>query len=436
MTVAPDVELARYPLHVNQLCSIALARLPQMIDPATGLVVSRLEGEALAPAGTSVRATAITALGIERADAHGLSPTVDLEKLLEALSATLAGVDNAGDLGLILWASARDARPLAERALKDLLEFKGNVSRRGGAIVHSTELAWIVIGLAEALAAGVGPEREVRARLDRAFRQLLGHRGASGLICVARHLTRSPREGGALSRWIRKRPRAPGPSGRLESRWGRKRPQTPDPFGRLERALHARVGFFDAQAYAIVAALRRDAVLGDPEARGVALRIGEILLAHQHPLGQWGFQYNVRSGGLIDLYPVYSAHQGGIAPMALLRLESVLGVPTTAAVARGLSWLFGRNELSERLAIPERAVIWRAIRRRPLLQRVVYPLTAASLAGALEGRDLGARLAARSMLSVDRELLPGQLGFCLYAFAELAAATRALGAPLPRVDAS
>jgi hypothetical protein len=395
MTVTLDVELARYHLNVNKLCSIALARLPQMIDPATGLVVFRLEGEALAPAGTSVRATAITALGIERADAHGLSPTVDLAKLYEALSATLAGVDNAGDLGLVLWASARNARPLADRALKDLLEFKGNVSRRGGAIVYSTELAWIGIGLAEALAAGVGPEREVRARLDRAFRQLLDHRGASGLICFARQLARTARQGGALSR------------------------------RGIERTLHAHVGFFDAQAYAIVAALRRDAVLGDPEARGVARRIGELLLAHQHPLGQWGFQYNVRSGGLVDLYPVHSVHQDGIAPMALLRLESALGVQTTAAVARGLSWLFGRNELSEPLAIPDRAVIWRSIRRRALFRRVAYLLKAASLAGAFEGRDLGARLAARSMLSVDRELLPCHLGFCLYALSEIAASTRA-----------
>jgi hypothetical protein len=409
MTAAPDVDLARYHLNVNKLCSIALARLPRMIDPASGLVVFRLGGEALAPAGTSVRYTAITALGVERADAHGLSPTIDLEKLYEALSATLAGVDNAGDLGLVLWASARNARPLAERALRDLLEFKGNVRHRGGAIVHSTDLAWIVTGLAEALAAGVGPEREVKARLDRAFRQLLSHRGASGLLCFARPLDASG--GGDLSRWSRKRPQIPGPS------------------EALKRTLHAQLGFFDAQVYAIVAALRRDAVVGDPEARAVARRIGELLLAHQHPLGQWGWHYNVRSGGLVDLYPVYSVHQDGMAPMALLALESALGVPTTAAVARGVHWLFGRNELRELMAINERALIWRSIRRRAPFRFGVYPLKAASLAGAFEGRDLGARLAADSMLEVDRELRPYHLGFCLYAFAEIAAAVRALGAP-------
>lgn len=389
MLAAPELDLARYHLDLNKLCSIALSRLPRMIDPASGLVVFRVSGAPLVPTGTSFRYTAITALGLDRAEAHGLPCSVDLERLYEALSATLAGVDNSGDLGLVLWAAARNARPLAERALAALLEFKGNVRRRGGAVVHSTELAWIVTGLAEALAAGVGPERELRARLDRAFRQLLRHRGASGLVCFARP---------------------------LETRAG----------GGLQRTLHAHLGFFDAQVYTLLAALRFDAVVGDPTAREVAERIGALLLAHQHPLGQWGWHYNVQTGGLVDLYPVYSVHQDGMAPMALLPLESALGVPTTAAVARGLRWLFGGNELSELMAVHERAVIWRSIRRRAPLRRVLYPLKAISLAGLGEGRDLGARLAGRSMLEVDREMRPYHLGWCLYAFSALAAATRAL----------
>ena len=156
--------------------------------------------------------------------------------------------------------------------------------------------------------------------------------------------------------------------------------------------MRSELGFFDAQVYGIVACLARDAAVGDPEARDVARVAGERILAHQHPLGQWGWRYNTRTGALVDLYPVYSVHQDGMAPMALLPLERAAGIPTTAAVARGVGWLFGENELGERLVDDERGVIWRSIRRRAPLRGVVHPLKAASLLGLGRTLDLGARL--------------------------------------------
>ena len=380
-----DAHLDRYHDQVRKLCGLALARLPSMIDPATGLVVFRLGGEDLAPAGTSVRYTAMTALGVERAAEYGLACDVDLEALYEALDATIAGVDNSGDLGLILWASARTAPHLAERALRDLGEFGDVAHTRKSAMVHTTELAWVVTGLAEALAAGIGDERDVRTRLDRAFHRLLEHRGDSGLMCFARPLVRG----------IDLHPRV---------------------------LLQGQLGFFDAQVYTIVACLRRDAVTPDPEARDAARAIGERILHHQHPLGQWAWHYNAESGGLVDLYPVYSVHQDGMAPMALLPLERAVGVPATAAVARGVSWLFGANEMGERMIDEEREVIWRSIRRRGHRRRIVHPLKAASLLRLGRSLDLGARWSAS--LEVDRELRPYHLGWCVYAFAELCAAYR------------
>ena len=378
-----DALLERFHDNVRKLCAVAVAGLPPMIDPATGLVVFRVDGEEVVPAGASVRYTAMTLLGLERAERAGFSLGLDVGKMYRALEATLDGAGNSGDVGLVLWAAAATCRPLAERALRLLREFDDILPRRGGAAVHSTELCWIVTGLAEALQAGVGDEREVRGRLDRTFARLLAQRGASGLLSFARPLTRGPRG-----------------------------------FAEL---LRAELGFFDAQVYGIVAALARDAAVGDPEAREVARVIGGRLLAHQHRLGQWGWHYNVRTGALVDLYPVYSVHQDGMAPMALLPLERELGVPTTAAVARGVDWLFGKNELGERLVDDDRGVIWRSIRRREPLRRVVHPLKAASLLRLGQRLDLGARLATPAALEVDRECRPYHLGFCLYALAELAA---------------
>src|SRR5262249_35727369 len=142
----------------------------------------------LLPAGASLRYTAMALIGLERAERAGFSIGLDVSRLYEALDATLAGVNNSGDVGLVLWASAATCRPLAERALRDLVEYGDVARRRGAQVVHSTELAWVVTGLAEALVAGVGDERDVRTRLDRAFQRLLVQRGASGLMCFARPL--------------------------------------------------------------------------------------------------------------------------------------------------------------------------------------------------------------------------------------------------------
>jgi hypothetical protein len=378
-----DALLNRFHAHVQKLCTVAVAGLPRMIDPATGLMVLRVDGEDAIPSSASLRYTAMTLLGLERAERAGFSLGVDVSRLYEAVEATLAGADNSGDVGLVLWAAASTCRPLAERALDDLREFGDLARTRSVAAVHSTELAWVVTGLAEALLAGVGDERDVRLRLDRAFAHLLAQRGASGLFCFARPLGRPPRSLGAV--------------------------------------LRSELGFFDAQVYGIVACMARDAAVGDPAALEVARAVGERLLAHQHPRGQWGWHYNARTGALVDLYPVYSVHQDGMAPMALLPLERVTPLVTTPAVARGVAWLFGGNELDEELVDEERGLIWRSIRRRWPLSRVVHPLKAASLVRLGRGLDLGARLAAPRWLEVDRECRPYHLGFCLYALAELAA---------------
>jgi hypothetical protein len=378
-----DAHHERFRRQVQTLCSVSLAGLPRMIDPATGLVAFRVDGDELVPSGASVRYTAITLLGLERAARAGLAPSLDVDRLYDALEATLAGVVNAGDLGLVAWCAATTRPELAERALRELAEIGDLSHMRGSRTTHATELAWVVIGLAEALMAGAGNEQEISARLDRAFARLLEMRGDSGLLAFARPLGRAAADPRAL--------------------------------------LQGELGFFDAQVYGIVACLARDAAVGDADARATARVIAERLLAHQHPLGQWGWHYNVRTGALVDLYPVYSVHQDGMAPLALLPLERVLDIPTAAAIARGVDWLFGKNELGAAMVDEERNVIWRSIRRRTPHRRVVYALKAASLARVGRSLDLGARLAEPETLEIDRESRPYHLGWCLYALADLAA---------------
>ncbi len=382
--------LDRFHANVRALCSLALARLPRMIDPATGLFSFGVSGEGLAPRGTSVRYTAMTAIGLERAEAHGLGAPVDLDRLYEALGATLPGVDNLGDLGLVIWAAARAPGPRRARAPP-----RRRVPRSRAAPARPERSLHRARPFHErahrGARRGVGSERDVRVRLDRSFRCLAGQRGPSGLLPFSR------------------------PAPRREA------PPT------LHERLQSELGFFDAQIYALLAALRRHEVLDDAEAREMARTIAERLLACQHPLGQWAWHYNVRAGTVVDLYPVYSVHQDGMAPMALLPAERLLGISTVPAVARGVKWLFGGNELNESLIDVERAVVWRSIRRCAPLRSVVYPLKLASLVDVGRSLDLGARLASPDVLEIDREMRPYHLGFCLYAFSALVGSLPAEG---------
>jgi hypothetical protein len=371
----------RYLERVRDLCGLALRRLPTMIDQRSGLTVFRVDGHELVPAGSSVRYTAMTALGLERAAEAGMTPTVDVAQLHAALDRAMPDVHNSGDLGLLLWSAARTNKPLAERALRELMSFGELTRNRGGDAFHSTELAWVVTGLTEALAENVGDEMRVRARLGEAWGRLLANRGASGLMGFARERGQ------------------PTLRGRVRSE----------------------LGFFDAQVYTIVASLRRYEVLGDPEALEIARGVGTQILQHQGELGQWAWHYNARRGRVVDLYPVYSVHQDGMAPMALLPLERLAGVPTEEAIARGVEWLFNRNELDVAMVNTARDTVWRSIRRRSPVSRIVFPLKAASLAG-IDAPSLGTVAATPALLEIDRELRPYHLGWCLYAFAGLAAA--------------
>jgi hypothetical protein len=393
----------RYLANVRVLCDIALRRLPSMLDRRTGLFILRADGEHLRPSSTSVRYSAFVSLGLERAEDAGLIAhppssrggnasaaarrTIPVGEVLAAMDAARPRIDNAGDLGLILWAAARRDRAIAEHALTDLLHFGTMAARRGAHSFPSMELAWIVTGLAEALEHGIGPEREVRARLDATYRLLLENRGRSGMM--------------AFARWEEN-----GLRPRLEST----------------------LGFFDAQVYTIVASLKRDDVLGDLEAREVAIEIGRHILRHQQSLGQWPWHYNAHTGRIVDMYPVYSVHQDAMAPMALLPLERANLLETTPAVAKGVAWLFGDNELGTTMADASRNLIWRSIRRKGALKRIVYPLKAASLAG-IGPANLGTSLTHARLLEIDHEMRPYHLGLCLYAFAEIAASAAKTAKP-------
>ena len=95
-----------------------------------------------------------------------------------------------------------------------------------------------------------------------------------------------------------------------------------------------------------------------------ALRSAERLVEAQGPLGQWWWIYSARNGKVLDGYPVYSVHQHAMAIMGLAPLERLGGPSYRRALASGLQWLFGPNELSTPLVDFDRGFIARCVQRR------------------------------------------------------------------------
>ncbi len=233
----------------------------------------------------------------------------------------------------MLWIDARRGggrgAQLAER-LDAALDGAGGLPARLG-----MELGWIVSGLAHHAAAG-GSEAGARL-LSASLDQLLEHnRAASGLF---RHF-------GAAGR----RRRFPN---------------------------------FATQIYSVLA-LSTVARLGlDPRALDAARTTADLLIGHQLEDGGFPWLYDAERGTVVERYEIYSVHQDAMAPMAFIELWEASGdTRYLDAVARGLRWIHGRNELGADMVDRDNGLVLRSIRRKRGADRLwLAAKTGASLAG-------------------------------------------------------
>jgi hypothetical protein len=248
-----------------------------------------------------------------------------------------------GDLGLMLWI---DARRSAGRGAELADRLEASLAANGGLPARlGMELGWIVTGLAyHATESGSETGRRL---LRQALDQLLvANRAPSGLF---RHF-------GAAGR----RRRFPNFATQI--------------YSVLALAVVARQGLDDRAL---------------PAARVAADRLLELQLAD----GGFPWLYDAERGTVVERYEVYSVHQDAMAPMALLELWEVTGDDRYRdAVARGLRWIFGENELGADMVDRANALVLRSIRRRRGSDRLWLAVKAvASLAG-LPMRGSTARL--------------------------------------------
>ncbi|MCX5673899.1 MAG: hypothetical protein NTX87_02725 [Planctomycetota bacterium] len=145
-------------------------------------------------------------------------------------------------------------------------------------------------------------------------------------------------------------------------------------------------------------------------ARLCAARMCEL----QGPAGQWWWHYDVRTGRVIEGYPVYAVHQEAMAPMVLFALQKACGLDHSEAIAKGLQWLINPPEIAGSLIDDEAGIIWRKVaRQEPLKMSRTVRALASRLHPALRMQGLDLMF---PPTFVDYESRPYEMGWILHAW--------------------
>ena len=314
------------------------------------------------PRGLSVRYGAIAALGLLRFPPLEQRYVLDgysARSLVDRLIGDLDGLTGRGDAALMCWAAAEAGHSALPRALARL----AHLDRQPGP-VSLVSAAWVVSALVAAR-----QQADVEEHLASARDRLLASRGP----VLFPHML------GGTTAWH-----------------------------------SSHVGSFADQAYPVQALARLHASGGDQAALATANSVAAVLARAQGKAGQWWWHYDIRSGQVVEGYPVYSVHQHAMAPMALLDLAEAGGQPYLDQICSGIRWLTRPPECAEKLVLDEPPVIWRKV-ARPDPRKLVRDMRAAST-----------RLRPRVHLqaldrvfrpgTVDHECRPYELGWLLFAW--------------------
>ncbi len=361
MTTSAAVDCNR----ITRLREIALRALPRMYLPEQRRFVFRVRRSAdgVVPQGVSLRYTAITLIGLAGEQEHVAADVLgagSVGSVCQDLLAAAPTLTNAGDVALSIWAAHRAGQHDTDRALAHL---RSLLHQPG---LPTVEVAWALtaLSLAPNHAAVESLRAEVAQRLRSAFVATTG---------LFRH-------------------HVDNPSG-----------------------LRAHVGCFADLVYPIQAYAHYARVAPDSDALVLAGQCAQATCDRLGAAGQWWWHYDVRSGQVLEGYPVYSVHQDAMAPMALLDLADAGGTLHREAIDRGLAWLAASPELNGASLVDDKiGIIWRKVARRE-------PRKLVRRSQALAARVHSAlRVPGVNTLfppgAIDDECRPYHLGWLLYAW--------------------
>lgn len=356
-------------LNLQSLLDLACTGVLPMYDPQTGLFCFKAKRTAhgLVREGQSPRYSVITLLGLHRLEQVGGQAPIEIMPVLDTLLSNRSWIDNAGDLGLLLWLCAEmapeklgflDERLGARQALRNYPDIEHG---------RTMELAWFLTGLCHWARAWPEQAPGLHPLASDIYFRLANNQGKHGIFS---HTARTGSLAGKVRGWI---------------------------------------GSFADQVYPIYGMTRFAELYDDGEAQARALLCARAICDAQGDKGQWWWHYDSSTGRVIDGYPVFSVHQHGMAPMALLAIADLAGKDFSPWIERGLEWISGNNELQFDMQDRERRVVWRCIRRSS-------SAFSRYLAAALES-DTGQAIESGQGLKTLFECRPYELGWLLYAFA-------------------
>ncbi len=371
MTNASDSDFARsFVLRdaVSEMRSMALNALPRMYLPEQRVFAFRLrrQGRKDALEGISQRYTAIVliALASESADANRqVLHAADRNDVYDRLVEQAARTDDPGEVALTLWAG-RLLRHTRAPAVLDRLR----AIRLDEVPIPTVELAWSLTSLVVpgSNCSDEGLANRIADRLMQSFED------RSSLFPHYDRVSGSSR-------------------------------------------LRSHVCCYADLVYPIQALSYYYRATGDQRAIGMARKCAGRMCNLQGPQGQWWWHYDIRTGRVIERFPVYAVHQDAMGPMALFALRDAAGDDFAQAVERGVRWLYEPVEMDSSLIDRAAGVIWRKVARREprkLSRRLQAAVSALHPSLRLPG--VNTVLPPRS---VDYESRPYHMGWILHAWA-------------------
>lgn len=355
---------------LQELNALAARGLVEMFDSDRQLFCHRLirTSKGMVREGISRRYTIMTLLGLRELELAGGRTPFDTHSIFNAFVRDVSWIRSVGDLGLLIWLTAAFApdqlgRRFPPTELKTMLD-RYEDARKG----CTMQLAWFLAGLTHAGMASPGLIPDFTATAVETYRRLKQNQGESGLF------------------------------GHLSTR------------NSVLGFIRGRIGSFADQIYPIYSMSKFATAFHLEEPLKLALKCATTLCGTQGEMGQWWWLYNARTGKVVNRYPVYSVHQQGMAPMGLLALEEASGQNFQDCIAKGLEWIYGKNELNEDMRDLSRNVIWRCI--CPTRPESKFWEVARNIFG-FQAQDDSA-----GELQVLHEDWPYELGWLLYAFAK------------------
>lgn len=320
-------------------------------------------GKTATQAGRSIRYALISLIGLAKGESV-VGIQLELVKMLWQRISKAGGISamNTGDLGLALWATALHRHELPSLNADHAL----NMYQQNHRQCDSVDLAWLLTG-ADHLLLNDPQNKSAEQLAETVKSHLLSLFNPDTSLCY-RH-----------------------------SRTG------------LLTNVSRRIPCFANQIYPVMSLAIHARRTGCTFSTEAASAVADKVCREQGEMGQWWWLYDAKTGRVMDGYPVYSVHQDGMAPMALMEAGLTIHQSYDEFIEHGLGWTFGKNELNTSMVLDHKGLILRDIHKKG------YGRVRRMIAGTLWNWGFKRKDFRANQYEINPECRPYHLGWALYA---------------------